>query len=230
MPSTSTDECPTHGRADCPDDGCRTQRTRAASGPYTLAVPEQSAALSDAILKAAGPEDPGAVRVTDEHEPHPTDDLPDRRRPRVVNGWVIVPVIFAVCALITALGVATATPKAHAAEQTQATEQVMIVSSRTCSAPLSYGRAIVTRTTGRIGPRRYWTSIHLDSTGDRYRLVTDRFHGLGTKGTIIRRARGVTGDVTTGGRSWGGTSRTSRIVAIVNGVDQRTGRIVRVTC
>jgi hypothetical protein len=200
-------------------------------------APPKFSPLSQQILDGAGPEEARPAPLADVVEGElnradaldPDDTATARRTPLGINAvWVVVGAVIALCALITAAGAVgigpAAAPKAHASEIGS------IVSARSCSAPLSYGRATVTRTTGKIGNRRYWTSIHLGTTGNRYKLVTDRFHGLGTKGTIIRRARGVTGIVTYAGRSWGGHSRTPNIVAIVNGVDQVTGRIIQIAC
>lgn len=101
-----------------------------------------------------------------------------------------------------------------------------------CTAPLSRGRAVVTRSTGRVsdGAARYWTSITLTSTGDPFLLVVNR--GVGQdpiSRVIVRAARGITGTVGAGQtRSWGFHSRDGHVVASVAGVDQATGRIFNI--
>lgn len=102
-------------------------------------------------------------------------------------------------------------------------------SGNRCTAPLTYGSAVVTRTTGSIGGGRHWTSITLGTDGDGYRLVWNRGYGYGTKGSLTVRARGIVGEVH-GTRSWGFVSRTGETLASVGGVDVNTGRYFEIDC
>jgi hypothetical protein len=134
----------------------------------------------------------------------------------------------AAAAGITAAAALAATP-ASAAAPASARGVPGVYSGRSCSAPLSYGHALVTRQTGYVGAGRYWTSMTMVSTGDEFRLVTDRLEGIGSRGTMIRRARGITGTVNTS-RSWGAHSRTPNMRAVVRGVDKITGKYFAITC
>jgi hypothetical protein len=169
---------------------------------------------------------PGQARAHDE----PLRQLVEEPRPRLdMTQRVTLAALIAVSigALIVALGVVgvgpAAAPKAHAAEQTAA------LSGGTCRIPLTRGHAWIVRSTGYVGAGRYWTSSTFGTTGDPYVLVTDRIVGLGTRGGMIARARGLAGRVEHT-RSWGAHTRTPNVVAVLAVVDLRTGRYGAVTC
>jgi hypothetical protein len=174
---------------------------------------------------------PGPAHVHDEPwsrlEP---EDEP--RPPRDITHMVVVGALIAasIAALLMALGVIgvgpAAAPKAHAATQTAS------MSGNTCRIQLTTGHAWIVRSTGYVGGGRYWTTSTFGTTGDTYVLVTNRIVGLGTKGGMISRARGITGRVTKAGgsRTWGAHTRTPNVVAVLAVVDLRTGRYGTVTC
>jgi len=98
-----------------------------------------------------------------------------------------------------------------------------------CRIPLAAGEARITRTTQSIGHREHWTSITLSTTGDGYRLVTNRAIGYGTKGSLVVRGRGFTGDVIQT-RSYGIRTKTGRVLASVAVVDLNNGQTGKATC
>lgn len=145
-----------------------------------------------------------------------------------------VAAVAAAGAAITAAAALAGAAPSHAAVSRETTAAVgPSAPGRGCSAALSDGRLVVSRQTGWIGEsaeRRYWTAVHLATTGDAVVLVTDR--GIGANpitGLIVRVQRGATGIVDVP-ISWGFSSRSGAVVVHVSGVDQDTGKIVRVSC
>lgn len=124
-------------------------------------------------------------------------------------------------AVAAAAAAAFLAPTAAAAAP-QADRSYGAPSGASCRIPLTYGNLVITRTTGYVGNGRYWTSIRLESTGDEVKLVYNRGIGYGSRGTMIRLGRGITGHVNTA-RSWGLHSRTPNMVATVGVVDTVTG-------
>lgn len=201
------------------------------------AAPAPDAPLSERIREVAGldyypdPEQPEAADSTPAPAPPPQPEPEPAavRRRFDIEKWARrAALAFVAAGALLALVLGIAGPPAHAATAAPA-----MFGSGPCSAPLTYGQAVVIRTTGRVNvseERRYYTSVILRSTGDQYRLVVDRGVGRDPISGIVNRVQhGATGSVNAP-VSWGFYSRTGSVAAHVAGVDENTGRIFQVSC